>query len=264
MWFMGRPWPVSGFSSAIIAGSSRRRACLGHAFGVAPPSPTRLVIFDCDGVLVDSERLAHEVLVAMLAEQGLQLSLEAALRRFIGLGDEATVDAIAELLGRPPPAGFLEDMLERTHAAFPGRLRPIPGIAAALDWLPVPACVASNGSPQKMQISLGLTGLLPRLQGHVYSAWQVPRPKPFPDLHRFAAAREGMPPGQCVVIEDSPAGVEAARAAGMRVFGYSDLVAPERLLAAGAERCFASMAELPALPFAFAGRALESKAGGAI
>jgi HAD superfamily hydrolase (TIGR01509 family) len=190
------------------------------------------------------------------------VSLEAALRRFIGLGDQATVDAAAEWLGRAPPPGFLEELLQRTHQAFPGRLRAIPGIEAVLDWLPVPACVASNGSLEKMQLSLGLTGLLPRLAGHVYSAWQVPRPKPFPDLHRFAAAREGVPPAACVVIEDSPAGVAAARAAGMRAFGYSGLVPAERLLAAGAECCFSAMSELPGLPFGFA--RLESARIGAI
>ena len=226
---------------------------------------TQLVVFDCDGVLVDSERLAHEVLVEMLAEQGLVVSLEAALARFIGLGDQATVDAAAEWLGRAPPPEFLERYLARTHAAFPGRLRAIPGVAEVLDWLPVRACVASNGSPEKMQLSLGLTGLLPRLQGHVYSAWQVPRPKPFPDLHQFAAASEGVDPARCVVIEDSPAGTRAARAAGMRVFGFADVVPPPDLLAAGAERCFTRMAELPGLPFDFAAPAgLERTESGAI
>ena len=213
--------------------------------------PTELVVFDCDGVLVDSERLAHEVLVQMLAELGLAMTVEAALRRFIGLGDQATVDAVAETLGRAPPPAFLEQYLARTHAAFPGRLRAIPGIAEVLDWLPVRACVASNGSPEKMQLSLGLTGLLPRLHGHIYSAWQVPRPKPFPDLHEFAAASEGVAPARCVVIEDSPAGTRAARSAGMRVFGFADVVPPAQLRAAGAELCFRDMAELPGLPFDF-------------
>jgi HAD superfamily hydrolase (TIGR01509 family) len=226
--------------------------------------PTELVVFDCDGVLVDSERLAHEVLVQMLAEQGLEVTLEAALQRFIGLGDEATVVAVGDWLGRVPPPGFLEDYLARTHAAFPGRLRPIPGIAEALAWLPVRACVASNGSPEKMQLSLGLTGLLPRLQGHIYSAWQVPRPKPFPDLHEFAAASEGVDPARCVVIEDSPAGTRAARSAGMRVFGFADVVPAGQLLAAGAELCFSDMADLPGLPFEFAAPGLESREIGAI
>jgi HAD superfamily hydrolase (TIGR01509 family) len=231
---------------------------------VATLQSTRLVIFDCDGVLVDSERLAHEVIVEMLAEQGVRMSLEEALRRFIGLGDEATVAGVAECLGRETPPGFLEDLLTRTHEAFPGRLRAIPGIEAALDWLPVPRCVASNGSLEKMQLSLGLTGLLPRLQGNIYSAWQVPRPKPFPDLHLFAASREGVAPSACVVIEDSPAGIRAARAAGMRVFGYCDLVPEEVLLAAGAERCFRDMAELPGLPFGFSLAGLESRRSDAI
>jgi HAD superfamily hydrolase (TIGR01509 family) len=226
--------------------------------------PTELVIFDCDGVLVDSERLAHEVIVEMLAEQGLRMSVEEALERFIGMGDEATVAAVAECLGRAPPADFLPRYLERTHAAFPGRLRAIRGVAEVLDGLPVPACVASNGSPEKMQLSLGLTGLLPRLRGHIYSAWQVPRPKPYPDLHLFAAAGEGVAPARCVVIEDSPAGTAAAVTAGMRVFGFADVVDPSRLLAAGAERCFTAMAQLPGLPFAFAGPALESPRNGAI
>jgi HAD superfamily hydrolase (TIGR01509 family) len=225
---------------------------------------TELVVFDCDGVLVDSERLSHEVLVQMLAELGLEVPLEAALRRFIGLGDEETVAAVGEWLGRAPPPGFLEEYLARTHAAFPGRLQPIPGIAEVLGWLPVRACVASNGSPEKMQLSLGLTGLLPCLQGHIYSAWQVPRPKPFPDLHAFAAASEGVDPARCVVIEDSPAGTRAARAAGMRVFGFADVVPAQALLAAGAERCFTRMADLPGLPFDFALPGLERAGNGAI
>jgi len=231
---------------------------------VATLPSTRLVIFDCDGVLVDSERLAHEVIVEMLAQHGVPMSLEEALRRFIGLGDEATVVAVAQCLGRETPPGFLADLLDRTHEAFPGRLRAIPGIEAALDWLPVPRCVASNGSPEKMQLSLGLTGLLPRLQGHIYSAWQVPRPKPFPDLHLFASANEGVEPSECVVVEDSPAGIRAARAAGMRVFGYADLVPAQVLRDAGAELVFASMAEFRGLPFGFAPALLERTPSGAM
>ncbi len=209
------------------------------------PSPD-LLIFDCDGVLVDSERLAHEVLLQMLAEAGITMTLQQAYDRFMGASDEKCVALLHDLLRTAPPADCMRRHAERCFAAFRDGLSAVDGVAPLLDALTLPYCVASNGPREKMRFTLGHTGLLPRFEGRLFSAQDVERPKPAPDLFLHAARTLGAAPARCVVVEDSPTGVAAARAAGMTVYGYAAMTDAARLLAAGAHRTFSHMNELQA------------------
>ncbi|HEU4727244.1 MAG TPA: HAD-IA family hydrolase [Kofleriaceae bacterium] len=207
----------------------------------------QLVIFDCDGVLVDSERISSQVYAELLGELGLAVSRDDLLEHFAGHSMAHCLDRIAALLGRPPPGDLVAAYHARTRRAFETQLRPVPGIEDALAQIATPSCVASNGSVDKMRFTLGLTGLLPRFDGRLFSGYDVGRPKPAPDLHLHAASRCGVAPDACVVVEDSPAGVSAAIAAGMTVLGYAALTPAHRLRAAGAHHLFDRMADLPQL-----------------
>jgi HAD superfamily hydrolase (TIGR01509 family) len=179
-----------------------------------------LVIFDCDGVLVDSEPLAMRVLLEGLAEVGCRLDEAIAYERFLGRS-LATVQAIVrDEFGLGLTDEQIERMRERLFDLFRRELRPMPGIAAALDALPMPRCVASSSQPDRIALSLEVAGLLPRFAPHLFSAAMVGRGKPAPDLFLHAATCMARPPEACLVIEDSPAGIEAARRAGMAVLGF--------------------------------------------
>lgn len=206
-----------------------------------------LLILDCDGVLVDSETIAHEIIVEMLGEAGVTLQIDAAFDRFLGQSTAHCVNTLAELLGKAVPAAFMDDYRGRIQLAFQSRLRAVPGIEAALDQIRLPYCVASSGEPEKMRTTLGITGLLPRFEGRLTSVAEVANPKPAPDVYLLAASKFGVAPSNCVVVEDSPTGVAAAVAAGMTVLGYSALTPANRLLEAGAHRVFNTMSLLPSL-----------------
>lgn len=180
-----------------------------------------LVIFDCDGVLVDSEPIANRILVAALGEAGLRLSLEEVMARYVGRSMASVVVMAEAELGRPLPDGFLDRVQALTFAAFRRELRPVPGVAEALATLSMPVCVASSGAPDKIALSLSLTGLDSFFHGKTFSASEVARGKPHPDLFLYAARRMAVAEEACIVIEDSLPGIEAAKAAGMRVFGFS-------------------------------------------
>ncbi len=207
----------------------------------------KLVIFDCDGVLVDSERICHEVLHRMLSEIGVDLSLQETIDRFIGTSTPGFLQLVCELQGGQPPPTFLESFRGRTIAAFGQHLTAVPGIVDVLSSLTTPCCVASNGTHAKMAFSLRHTGLLARFSGRIFSAEDVTNPKPAPDLFVHAARCLSVDPRDCVVVEDTPTGVRAARAAGMRALGYAAMTPAQRLLDAGAHRVFESMDRLPAL-----------------
>ena len=207
----------------------------------------RLVIFDCDGVLVDSERLAIRVDVQVLASLGWHMTEDEVVRRFVGKSDAHMKHDIEEHLGRKLPgdwdAGFRDVYLE----TFRRELRPVDGIVEALDAIRAATCVASSGTHEKMRFTLGLTGLWDRFEGRIYSATEVSRGKPHPDLFLHAAARMGFAPADCAVVEDSRFGVEAARAAGMRSFGYAGGVTPADALAGPGTVVFEDMRDLPQL-----------------
>jgi HAD superfamily hydrolase (TIGR01509 family) len=214
-----------------------------------------LVIFDCDGVLVDSEPISNRILAEHLTAIGLPTTTEESIRDYMGRSWAACAALIEERLGRPLPDGFADAYHGELYAALRRELRPVAGIEAALDAIDAPTCVASSGAHEKIRTSLGATGLLERFEGRIFSATDVEHGKPAPDLFLHAAAALGHEPADCVVVEDAPAGVAAGRAAGMIVLGYAALTPPAGLDGA---TVFGSMAELPAL---ISGCAPRSAAG---
>ena len=180
-----------------------------------------LVIFDCDGVLVDSEPIANRVLGERLAAVGLQLSTDEVMRAFIGRTRQGCLQQAEALLGGPLPESFAAGWDAALFRAFGAELRPVAGVSELLDGLSLPYCVASNSSRERMHVALAAAGLLARFAGRMFSAAEVARPKPSPDVFLHAAQCLGVPPGRCAVVEDTPTGVRAAVAAGMKVFGYA-------------------------------------------
>jgi HAD superfamily hydrolase (TIGR01509 family) len=220
-----------------------------------------LVIFDCDGVLVDSEPVANRVFAEELARLGLEMGYREICERFVGLSMARCMEIVGQRLGREVPSDFLERLQSRTFEMFRRGLQPVPGVQEALRGIDVPVCVASSGEHEKMRLTLGLTGLLPRFEGRLFSATEVPRGKPHPDLFLYAAKRMGASPRACIVVEDSPPGVAAARAAGMRALGYAGRENAGRLAAAGA-LVFDDMRELPGLVKGAARPARHGGSGG--
>lgn len=204
-----------------------------------------LVIFDCDGVLVDSDRISLRIQAERISALGLEMTYEDCVRDFLGLGMEATLGILAEGLGRPVPEGWERELDAAVREGFRRELQPVPGVVEALEEIELPTCVASSGSHEKMRLTLGLTGLWDRFAGRIFSADEVQRGKPDPDLFLHAASRMSTPPERCVVVEDSPFGIAAARAAGMRALGFAAGTPAARL--AGADAVFTAMADLPAL-----------------
>ena len=210
-----------------------------------------LLIFDCDGTLVDSELIALEVLSDLMGALGRPMTVAACLDAFMGLHNEDIVRAIERLVGRPlaPDAGA--SMRARMVARMQVELQPVPGVAAVLAGLEGPRCVASSSDPARIALSLALTGLAGFFGPHLFSATQVSQGKPAPDLFLFAARTMGFAARDCLVVEDSVAGVEAGLRAGMGVVGFAgashvDAGHAARLRAAGAHAVIAAMADLPA------------------
>jgi HAD superfamily hydrolase (TIGR01509 family) len=206
-----------------------------------------LVIFDCDGVLVDSERITNRVFAEMLGELGIVVTLDEMFERFMGHSMAHCLSLVRDLLGRDPPDAFLPDYRRRTARALEQEIVVVPGIEKVLDAIDIPACVASNGPHEKMRITLGATGLLPRFESRLFSADDVARGKPAPDVFLLAASRLGAAPERTAVVEDTPSGVAAALAAGMTPHGYAGRIPARRLHDAGASVVFDDMRDLPAL-----------------
>lgn len=208
-----------------------------------------VVIFDNDGVLVDSERIANRVLAAYLTELGHPTTLEDSVRDYMGSAVGRVHELILERTGRRLPAAFDDTLHERTFAALRRDLLPVAGVAEVLDKLVaegVPYCVASSGSHERIRVSLRKTGLYERFgEQRIFSSQDVGRGKPAPDLFLHAAAAMGAEPGRCAVVEDSPLGVQAALAAGMDVYGYAAMTSRERISSATA--LFSDMNALVAL-----------------
>lgn len=208
----------------------------------------QLLIFDCDGVLVDSEPIATRVAVAWFRAYGIEFDPEHFEQRFSGMTGDAVTEIAFREAGRPAPAAATEQRRLQIMAVLETELEAIEGVGDALEALRQPRCVASSSHPDRIRLSLEKTGLLKHFGSHVFSATEVPRGKPHPDLFLHAAARMGHAPEDCVVIEDSVAGVRAAKAAGMLAIGYAPTPARERLLRdAGADHLVGAMRDLPAL-----------------
>jgi HAD superfamily hydrolase (TIGR01509 family) len=202
------------------------------------------VIFDCDGVLVDSEPIANRLLAEALSGIGLTMTTEESSAAFMGRSWASNLEEIEARLGREPPLDLETRYHDDMRAAFERELEPVPGIVAALDRIELPWCVASSSTPAHIRFVLEHTGLLERFADRLFSATEVQHGKPAPDLFLHAASRMGWEPARCAVVEDSQAGVQAGLAAGMTVFGYAGRTDPALL--AGA-RTFARMEELPEL-----------------
>lgn len=179
-----------------------------------------LVIFDCDGVLVDSEPISMSVLVEMVGQADASLSLDTAYRRFLGRSMATTAEILRDEFGIDLTDRLLEDMRVRLNDRIRRELRATPGVAAVVDRVPARRCVASSSKPERIRLSLEVTGLLGRFEPHIYSSTMVENGKPSPDLFLYAADAMGVEPRNCAVVEDSPAGIEAAHRAGMRVYAY--------------------------------------------
>jgi HAD superfamily hydrolase (TIGR01509 family) len=211
-----------------------------------PPYP-ELTIFDCDGVLVDSERIAIRIDAVVLADLGWPLSEAEIIERFVGRSEEHMVREIEAQLGRRLPANWEANYQDLYVTAFERELRAVEGVVDALDRITSPTCVASSGSHAKIERSLRRTDLYGRFEGRIFSASEVANGKPAPDLFLHAAARLGVPPARCAVVEDSRYGVEAARAAGMAAFGYAGGVTPAHRLEGPRTVVFSDMRRLPDL-----------------
>lgn len=213
------------------------------------------MIFDCDGVLVDSEPLACASFSRALKAQGLDWSVEETMRRLMGLSLKTSLEICAAELGRELPGDFLEKMQAVTYQTF--RDAPLQAVAGvkdavtALQAAGLDTCVASSGAPEKMRFTLGLTGLWDLFDGRIFSASQVPRGKPFPDLFLHAAISMNVQPFDCVVVEDSLPGVQAARAAGMKALAYAgEPYANRDALQKAGGQVFDDMKQLPGLVLA--------------
>jgi HAD superfamily hydrolase (TIGR01509 family) len=213
---------------------------------------TAVVIFDCDGVLIDSESIGARVHGEALAALGYAYTPEDMIRRFVGVSSRDMRRIIEEETGAPLPDDYGARTREALGRLYATELRAIPHVAEAIDVIGLPACVASSTSPDTLRLSLGLVGLYERFAPNVFSATQVPRGKPAPDLFLFAAERMGAPAARCLVVEDSIAGVRAAVAARMTVLGFTGAshCRPghgDVLLREGASVVFDDMRQLPAL-----------------
>jgi HAD superfamily hydrolase (TIGR01509 family) len=196
-------------------------------------------------VLVDSERISVRIDVRVLAELGWPITEGEVIERFVGRTDAAMREEVEEYLGRPVSDDW-EGFAHLYRDAFAAELQPVDGIVEALEAIEVPTCVASSGTPETIEIKLRLTGLWERFKGRIFSAADVEHGKPAPDLFLLAAERLGAKPAASAVVEDSPFGVQAAHAAGMRVFAYAGGVTPAERLQDG-DAVFDDMRELPRL-----------------
>lgn len=181
----------------------------------------KCILFDCDGVLVDSEKISIGTLVSMAQELNIPLQEEEAMRLFLGKSLEFCFEYIQSLTDKKLPINFEEDFRTRSFKAFKSNLQPIAGVPQLINKLKVPFCVASNGPADKICLNLETTHLLEQFEGNIFSAYDINSWKPDPQLYLHAAKTMGFEPKDCVVIEDSPVGVQAAIAGGFTVYGYA-------------------------------------------
>ena len=205
-----------------------------------------LVIFDCDGVLVDSERIANRIFAQVLEQEcGLQFSEQEMFDTFVGCSAIRCLEILEDILGYQPPPNLEHRYRDEINSALADSVEAVKGIETALSTIGLPYCVASGGSHDKMRITLGRTGLLKYFEGKLHSSHDVERSKPHPDVYLLAAEKMGnIDPARCLVIEDSPTGVQAGVAAGMTVFGFAELMDETKLTDAGASHIFCEMGKL--------------------
>jgi HAD superfamily hydrolase (TIGR01509 family) len=206
----------------------------------------QLIIFDCDGVLVDTEHITGSYFQRYLHGEGVTLAHDDAIHRYSGWSLAAAVDDIEALTGKAVPADFIDSFRSETMATMAAELQAIPGVESALQTIETRKCVASNGPINKMQLTLRVTGLARYFEGALFSAYEIEKWKPDPHLFLHAAEQMQVPPEHCLVVEDSIHGIQAAVAAGMQVMGYTPHTQRPAFRQAGA-RTFRDMGTLPDL-----------------
>lgn len=212
--------------------------------------PFDLVIFDCDGVLVDSETIACSTVASALGRHGIPCTTSEVMALFLGRSSTVITDHYARTANGPLPPGFMAEWRAQLFEAFARELKPIEGIRALVEALDVPYCVASSSDQQRIEIALRKCHLWDLFQGRIFSTSMVANGKPAPDVFLLAASTHGVKPERCLVIEDSVSGITAAKAAGMTAYGFkggghfSVLDQTAELARAGADRVIGSMSEL--------------------
>jgi HAD superfamily hydrolase (TIGR01509 family) len=210
-----------------------------------------LIIFDCDGVLIDSEILSNRAEVELLKSFGIEFELSDYMARFVGKSTKDVLKTIELSHNISLPDDFRRLAGEKVYQAFRDELKPIPGIFQLLDLIDIPKCVGSSSSLNRLELTLTMTGLFDLFAPHIFSADQVSHGKPAPDLFLFAAEKMKVDPTRCIVIEDSPHGVRAGVDAGMTVFGFiggSHIQSEHdlKLMKEGAVKVFSTMSEISA------------------
>lgn len=203
---------------------------------------SKLVIFDCDGVLVDSEKLGNDVFAEMLADYGHRISGDESIRRFRGVNVTKCLEILQRETGLELPESFEADLRQRMSSVFKAQLRPVDGALRLVESLQVPFCVASSGPRKKIEENLQTTNLYPHFAGKIFSGYEIGSWKPDPGLFLLAARHFGVAPEECVVVEDSFVGVSAGIAANMTVLALDAAVDPGGL--AMADRIFGSLDEM--------------------
>jgi HAD superfamily hydrolase (TIGR01509 family) len=184
-------------------------------------SKYKCVIFDCDGVLVDSEPIGNQVLVEMANQLGANIDLDYAYKHFKGGNMQSCVDKIETLINQPIPEDFTTNYRQKSFEVFKANIKPVEGVTELIMNLKLPFCVASSGPENKIRLNLGLTGLLPFFENNIFSCYAIQKWKPNPAVFLWAAETLGFNPEDCVVIEDSLTGVRAAKNGGFDVIGYT-------------------------------------------
>ncbi len=184
----------------------------------------KCIIFDCDGVLVDSETISAKVLINMALDIGVEFDMpfDDAILKFSGVSFKYTLDYLQNKLGKPLPESFEEDFRKKTYQQFKEHLKPVPGVLDLVNNISCDYCVASSGPHDKIKLNLTLTGLYEKFEGRIFSSYDIDSWKPDPGIFLHAAKQMGYTPNECVVVEDSVSGVIAARKGGFDVYGLAN------------------------------------------
>ena len=194
----------------------------------------KCIIFDCDGVLVDSEAIANQILLSMAKEHGLEMTLEQAIKNFNGRGLKDCFQQIEKIANKKLPEEFEKEYRKKTFEAFRTELKPVKGAKEFIETLAISYCVASSGPLEKIHLNLTTTGLIEKFENKIFSSYQINSWKPDPEIFLFAASEMGFPINECIVIEDSKAGVISAIKGGFKVFGFANENNSQELLDEGA------------------------------
>ena len=203
----------------------------------------KCIIFDCDGVLVDSESITARIFQQMASELGLEIDFETAIEQFAGYSMQENMDFLEKSIKGDLPVYFEKEFRKRTYKVFLQDLKPVEGIHEFIEKVRVPFCVASSGPSEKIRLNLTITNLIDRFNGNIFSSYDIGSWKPDPEIFLFAAKEMGFTPDECIVIEDSISGIKAAKAGGFRVYALANEKKNSKFKELGAT-VFSSMEEL--------------------